>query len=118
MQLISPRHFIFSSSIMQLPWYVRGALAEFFSLALLPLVFLAIYTLSKNLTFKKSIFLGFSFALLILNHPLIAFPSAFFMGAFIIFLFFFSKNKVTFAKYVVVGILTGLSLSAFFGSLL
>ena len=72
--------------------YVRGAMAEFFTLAILPFVFLSLYKLSQKINRQNSIFLAISFALLILTHPLIAFPSLIFIGFFFIFLFFQNKD--------------------------
>src|SRR3989344_7778858 len=60
--------------------YVRGALAEFFSLALLPFVFLSLNNLFDKTTWKNLVFFGISFGLLILTQPLIALPSLIFMG--------------------------------------
>src|SRR3989338_2017759 len=94
--------------------YVRGALAEFFSLAILPFVFLTLDNLANESNWKKGIFFGVSLALLILSHPLIALPSM----IFVVFLFLFNliKSKFSF-KFVylfISGIFVGLSLSAFF----
>jgi len=94
--------------------YIRGALAEFFTLAILPLVFLSIYKLYKQVNFRWSIIFGIFFALLILTHPLIAFPSLIFIGLFTLFLFLLSKNKVNFICLFVIGLLIGLGLSSFY----
>jgi uncharacterized membrane protein len=94
--------------------YVRGALAEFYSLAVLPFVFLSLYNLSKKLSYKNLIMLGISFALLVLTHPLIAFPSLIFIGMFFIFLFFQNKEKIKFSLLSLGGGILALGLSAFF----
>lgn len=87
--------------------YVRGALAEFFALAIIPFVFLSLQ--------KNSLWFGISFAFLILAHPLIAFPMLFFLGFYLIFFLIFSKkNKVQFLKRLIIGGLLAISLSAFF----
>ncbi len=80
--------------------YVRGALAEFFALSLIPFVFL-------SLEKKNIIWFGLTFALLILAHPLIAFPMLFFLGIHLIF-------NTQFLKQLIGGGLLAGSLSAFF----
>lgn len=85
--------------------YVRGALAEFFGYALLPLVFLAFYRLKSYPTTRNSIYFGILFAMLILTHPLVAIPTTLFLGLF--YLFYLVKHSIK-------GCLTGLALSAFF----
>lgn len=94
--------------------YVRGALAEFFAMAVLPYVFLAIITLAKKTSLKNSIFLGISLAILILTHPLIAVPSLFYIGALFIFYIIIVKDKLKFFTHFLLGGIAGLSLSAFF----
>ncbi|KKQ01967.1 MAG: hypothetical protein US11_C0002G0026 [Candidatus Roizmanbacteria bacterium GW2011_GWA2_36_23] len=95
--------------------YVRGALAEFFAMAITPLLFLSLYRLyiKKNLT--SGIFFGLSFAVLILTHPLIALPSIFFIIFLLIAYSALSgKKMVSFIKYALIGLLFGLGLSSFF----
>ena len=94
--------------------YVRGALAEFFTLAILPWVFLSLDNLFKKPTIKSSILFGLAFALLILTHPLIAYPAVFFIAAFFVFYFFASYDKLGFFKNFSLGAFFGLGLSAFF----
>lgn len=94
--------------------YVRGALAESFALAVIPFIFLALDNLAKTSVFKNSLFFGITFALLILTHPLIAFPFIFYLGFFFIFYLLMNKQKIKFIKYFVLGLIVGLSLSAFF----
>ncbi len=94
--------------------YVRGALAEFFTLAILPFVFLGLYKLSQKINWKNSIFLAVSFALLILTHPLIAFPSIIFIGLFFIFLFIRNNDKLKLLFFSIAGGILSLGLSAFF----
>lgn len=94
--------------------YVRGAMAEFFTLAILPFVFLSLYKLSQKINWKNIIYLAISFALLILIHPLIAFPSLIFIGFFFIFLFFQNKDKIKFLVSSLGGGVLSLGLSAFF----
>ena len=94
--------------------YVRGALAEFFTLAILPFVFLGLYKLSQKINWKNSILLAVSFALLILTHPLIAFPSIIFIGLFFIFLFIRNNEKLKLLLFSIAGGILSLGLSAFF----
>jgi len=94
--------------------YVRGALAEFFTLAVLPFVFLGLYKLSQKINWLNSIFLAVSFALLILTHPLIAFPSIIFIGLFFIFLFIKNDDKLKLSLFSIAGGILSLGLSAFF----
>lgn len=94
--------------------FVRGAFAEFFTLAILPFVFLSIYKLSEKINWKNAMLFSVFFTLLILAHPLIAFPSIIFIGLFFIFLFLQNSNKVRFIIFSLLGGVLSLGLSAFF----
>lgn len=97
--------------------YVRGALAEFISLAVLPFVLHSLVLLSKKANFKQSVYFAFSFAILILSQPLIALPAVFYIGVFILFLLWKQETiqkKISFFKWSAFGGLTGLALSIFF----
>lgn len=94
--------------------YVRGALAEFFSLGILPFVFIAFDKLSDQIKLKNSLFFGIAFALLILTHPLVAFPTLFYLGFFFIFYLVKQQHKLRFLGYLAIGFFIGLSLSIFF----
>lgn len=95
--------------------FVRGALAEFFSMAVLPFVFLAIMRLGEKITLKNSLLFGIALAALILTHPLIAFPSVFYIGFFFLFyLIVLKKDKIKFILHFAIGGITGIALSAFF----
>ncbi len=94
--------------------YVRGALAEFFSMAILPFVFLTFDNLYRKTNLKNSLWFGLSLALLVLTHPLIAFPSVFFLGFFFLFFFFNHKKRLSFFAQTLIGSIYGLLLSAFF----
>lgn len=94
--------------------YVRGALAEFFSLAVLPFVFLFFDNLANKNNKKNVILFGIVLTLLVLTHPLIAIPSVFFLIFFFVFYLFNVKNKKGFIISVIASILIGISLSAFF----
>lgn len=94
--------------------YVRGAIAEFFTLAILPFLFLTLDNLFKKPNLKNGLFFGLPLAALILTHPLIAFPAIFFIGLFFIYYFFASYDKPSFLKNFTIGSIFGLGLSAFF----
>lgn len=94
--------------------YVRGALAEFLTLVILPFLFLFLTRLSKKPTLKNSLLFAVFFALLILTHPLIAFPSLFFIGFGGLFYLITTKEKRQFIKFFSFGFLMGLLLSSFF----
>lgn len=95
--------------------YVRGAFAEFFTLAILPFIFLTYENLWKRPDLKNSIFFGIVFSLLVVTHPIMAFPTLIFLGLYTIF--FLSKrikNTPNTFFNVSFGAVLGLSLSAFF----
>jgi len=94
--------------------YIRGAWAEFFAMSLLPFIFLGLDNIYRNKSFKTVFPLSISLGLLILAHPLIAFPTFFFIGLFFIYYFFLSENRWLFLKNVAIGITLALGLSAFF----
>lgn len=96
--------------------YVRGAFAEFFTMAVLPFVLLTVYLLYKRLSVGLILASATAFAILVVTHPLIAFPAVLYSGAFGIFLFL-RKLKRDRWKYLAVLVFTGvlsLSISAFF----
>ncbi len=96
--------------------HVRGAFAEFFTLSILPFLFLSFIEIFKKPTIRNALWCGFSLALLILCHPLIAFPSVLFTAAFFLFLWLQTeeakRGRFTFIFALAMAI--GLSLSAFF----
>lgn len=94
--------------------YVRGALAEYFTLSILPFLFLSLYNLSQKITWKNSGLVAVTFALLLLTHPLIAFPSLIFIGLFVAFLIFLNRNKAKYFLFSLLGGILALGLSAFF----
>jgi len=97
--------------------YVRGALAEFFAMTVLPYVFLSLFRLFKKPSLANSLIWAFMLALLILTHPLIAFPAIIYFGVTIIYHLWQTqgtKQKIIFFSRTVVGGLTGLALAAFF----
>ena len=94
--------------------YVRGALAEFFTMAVLPFVFLGLIYVYKKPKLISSLFFAFFFAALILTHPLIAFPSIIFISMISLFLLVTSKEKRKFFFFLCLGGLFALGLSSFF----
>ncbi|MBI4226405.1 glycosyltransferase family 39 protein [Candidatus Roizmanbacteria bacterium] len=94
--------------------YVRGALAEFLSLAILPFVLLALHNLANKLSLRNGILFGLFLALLILTHPLIALPSMMFIGFSFLFYLLKFKFNLKFFNLFICGLVLGLSLSAFF----
>ncbi len=94
--------------------YVRGAFAEFFTLSILPFLFYAIFKLEEKLNFNSSIVIGIFFSLIVLNHPLIAFPLLLFLFLIFGYLLIKTKNKKTFTKFWLIGFISGLCISAFF----
>jgi len=94
--------------------YVRGALAEFFTMSILPLVFLTFYKLTKNINLKNSLIFGLTLALIIITHQLIALSLIFFLFFYFLFYFINSSAKVKLVKYLSIGSAFGLALSAFY----
>lgn len=87
--------------------YIRGAWAEFFAMSILPFVFL-------GLEMGSPVIFGISLGLLILAHPLIAFPTFLFLGIFIIYYLFVKRESWLFLKNYFIGIFLALGLSSFF----
>ena len=94
--------------------YIRGAWAEFFAMSILPFVFLGLDNIYKNKNLKSTTVFSISLALLVLAHPLIAFPAFFFAGLFFIYYFFNSETRLIFLRNFLLGVFFGLGLSAFF----
>lgn len=94
--------------------YVRGAFAEFFSYSLFPFIAYFLHGLIIKPSLKKTLGLAISFALLIVCHPLIAFPALIFIVAYFILAIFLSNNWLKAWLTMAVGLGWGLGLSAFF----
>ncbi len=96
--------------------YVRGALAEFFSMSVLPYLFHSMYCVYKKPSIKSGLYFGLMIAAIILTHPLIAFPSMIYLGIFFLFYFVTSKKKsqIDYVKTILISGLWGLSISSFF----
>lgn len=94
--------------------YVRGAFAEFFSMAILPWLFYRFLCLFKKLDLKSVCLLSLSWAVLILTHPLIAFPSIIYILLFGIYYLYLSQEKIKFILLSGLSFLNGLAISSFF----
>jgi hypothetical protein len=96
--------------------YVRGAFAEFFTLSILPFVFLTLRNFALKRSVKNATLFGISFGALIITHPLIAFPSVLYIGAFGAFYYWQTKanDRKEFLRRGIFSGLLGLGLSAFF----
>jgi hypothetical protein len=96
--------------------YVRGAFAEFFTLSVLPFVFMTLRNFAMKRTIKNAILFAISFAVLIITHPLIAFPSLIFIAAFAGFYYLQTKesDRKEYVRRGIFGGVLGLMLSAFF----
>lgn len=94
--------------------YVRGAWAEFFAMSILPFIFLGFDSIYKSKNIRLPFLFSLTIGFLVVAHPLIAFPTFFFLALFFIYYFINSENKWLFIKNVFIGIFFGLSLSAFF----
>lgn len=94
--------------------YVRGALAEFFTMSVIPFILYCLTKLWRRPTVKDTIYFAVSFAFLIITHQLIALPFVIFLMFFALFLLSQSKKKASYLKHLIFGSLLGLGLSAFF----
>ncbi len=94
--------------------YVRGALADFFTMSIIPLVFLFLINISEKKDLKNIFFFSFSLALVMLSHQLISLTLIFFLFFYFIFLLVISDKKLLFIKKTFFGGLIGLGLSSFY----
>jgi hypothetical protein len=95
--------------------YVRGALAEFFSIAVLPWVLYMMFLIAKKPTYLRIVGLAITVAILLLSHPLISFPSLFYMGVCGLFFMYTARTYIIrYSSYLTVALLLGASLSSFF----
>lgn len=93
--------------------YVRGALAEFSAMAVLPYVFVGLEQLRQGKRMGGVVF-ALSFAALILAHPLIAFPAVFFIAGYILMSIVTTHFSLRYFVSTAVAGLLGLGMSAFF----
>lgn len=94
--------------------YVRGAFAEFFAVSVLPFVFWRFYELYKKNSRKNIIYFAITLALIVLAHPLIAFPTILYLGIFYLYYLWQTKDRLEFTKNTVISGMLGLGLSAFY----
>lgn len=94
--------------------YVRGALAESFSFAWLPLILWSFYKLSKTNKNQYVIFSSTSLALLMITHNLIFLPFMMFLCIYTAFLLITSNKKVELFYRIIFSFAFAGSLSAFF----
>jgi len=93
--------------------YVRGALAESFSLAILPFLWLFIHKSIKTPTLKNVSFLSIAIALLLANHNISTFIFFGFTLAWVLFLLL-NNLKIKSILAVLSGSILGFSLAGFF----
>jgi len=93
--------------------YVRGDLAEFWALALLPLVFWSFYRLFKDKKIQFFIVTVFSLSLLLISHNITVLISIPFLFLWIIYflIYFRSRNNLLAAFW---GLLFGFGLASFY----
>lgn len=94
--------------------YVRGAFAEFFGLSIFPFVLWTMVRLLRKQTLQNSVLFAVFFGLLILAHPLIAFPALLYLGIYVLWLLYCSKDRFNYLLYQTLAGILGLGLSAFF----
>lgn len=94
--------------------YVRGALAEFFTMTILPFLLLSLESLRTKPTLRSSGVTGLFFAALIATHPLIAFPSVLFIAVYMTYSWITHSQKIKYTLHATLGIIGGLLGSAFF----
>jgi uncharacterized membrane protein len=94
--------------------YVRGALPEFWSFVFLPAIFLSYKKLCDKGENKYVIITSLLLACLILTHNLIAMMSSIFVGIYLLFLLYGTKNKKRFFIQAAISGFLSLCLSASF----
>lgn len=94
--------------------YVRGALAEVFALALIPLVLFTLIRLLKKPSLINSLFLSTSLLFLLTAHNITSVTSLFLFIPFTIASFFIFKPSIRKLLYLALGLILGLGLASFF----
>lgn len=94
--------------------YVRGAYAEFFAYAFIPLIFLATYRLAKTFQYRYVAIGVLGVTGLILSHNLVALMSFPFLAIWLVYLFVLAKNKLRFVVLLSLLFLLGFGMSAYF----
>lgn len=93
--------------------YVRGALAESWSLIFFPLIFLSSYKLIQKPSTRNLIFLSLSLASLFFTHNIMTVLFLPFFAGWLVFCFLLFRNFKS-LKYVIPSLLLGFGLSATF----
>ena len=93
--------------------YVRGAVGEFWAMAMLPLVFLGVYKIFQKNSWGV-IIASFGFSGIILSHNLTAMMAIPFISLEILILFILSKDKRQFGIWSLEFGISSLGLSAFY----
>lgn len=94
--------------------YVRGAFAEFFAFVFIPLIFWAVYKLSKTLNFRYICIGSIGLAGLILSHNLIALMTMPFLIVWGTWLYLTVKNKRAYVQKSIALLFLGFGLCAYF----
>lgn len=102
------------SSYHAIDVYVRGAFAEFYSFVFIPLIFWAVYRLSKKLTWPYLVIGAFGVTGLILSHNLIALMTLPFLVIWFSYSLCFTKKKTLFVNLCVGMLLLGFGVAAYF----
>lgn len=93
--------------------YVRGALSEVYALLVLPLIFLFVYLLIEKATFKRILYLAFSFFILFTSHNISSLIYPFFVFVWSLFWIIFLKKWESII-FLAFSLILGLGLSFFF----
>lgn len=93
--------------------YNRGALSEFWSLIFLPLIFWSIYKIFNSVKRKYAIFFSLSLAGLLLTHVIVSYFFAPIVFLWVAYLMWTKKDPKK-IRSIVIGLVLGLGLSAFF----
>lgn len=94
--------------------YVRGAYAEFFAFVPVPLLFLSVWKIGVARRSWYLIWNALAVSVLILSHNLIALMSVPFLGIWILFVLWQTKEKLRFFWEVSISFILGFLLSAYF----
>lgn len=94
--------------------YVRGAFAESIAFVFIPLVFWAVYKLSKAQQWRYVLIGALAMGGLILSHNLITLMTIPFLGGWFFYCLYVSKNRIGFLKWGLILLGLGFSLTAYF----
>ena len=94
--------------------YVRGAFAESFAFVFIPLIFWAIYRLARGIHWRYILIGACATGGLILSHNLITIMVLPFLGVWVLYAFYISKNRIRFLKWGLLLLGLGFSLTTYF----